>query len=235
MPRSATAAVALLAAGTVQIALAHHHAVPLDYIGLVLASGASWFGVPGPGEPVLLAAGVLAAKHQLDLATVLIVAWLAASAGGIAGWLVGLKAGRAVVTAPGPLRALRQRTVEHGEEIFERHPITAILVTPAFVAGIHGVRSRVFLAINISSAAVWASGIGVAGYLVGPSVLDIFSDVGPALSVVIIIVVIGLVGLQVIRHRARVREAELQHEAESQLEAELRHEKDDSGDDGAEG
>lgn len=217
MPRSATAAVALLAPGAVQLALAavHHHGAPLDYVGLALASAASWFGVPGPGEPLLLAAGILAAKHHLDLATVLIVAWLAATIGGIGGWLVGLKAGRAVVTGPGPLRSLRRRTVEHGEEIFEHHPITAILVTPSLVAGIHRVPSRIFLPINAASAAVWASGIGVAGYLVGPSVLDIFSDVGPALSALIIVVVIALVGLQVIRHRARVREAESQHEGGS--------------------
>lgn len=210
VPRSATAAVVLLASAVPQLAFAavHHHAAPLDYVGLALGSAASWFGVPGPGEPLLLAAGVLAAKHQLDLATVLIVAWLAATAGGIGGWLAGLKAGRAVVTAPGPLRALRIRTVEHGEEIFDRHPITAILVTPAFVAGIHGVRSRVYVPINVASAAVWASGIGVAGYLVGPSVLDIFADVGPVLSVVIIVVVIALVGLQVIRHRARARKGD---------------------------
>ncbi len=51
--------------------------------------------MPGPGEPVLIAAGVLASKHKLDLATVLVVAWVAATAGGILGWAVGLKAGRA--------------------------------------------------------------------------------------------------------------------------------------------
>ena len=53
--------------------------------------------MPGPGEPVLIAAGVLAARHKLDIASVVFVAWVgghrraASSAGSI-----GLKAGRAV-------------------------------------------------------------------------------------------------------------------------------------------
>ena len=58
---------------------------PADYLGLAAASAASWVGVPGPGEPVLIAAGVFAAKHRLDLGTVLVVAWAGSDAGGIAG------------------------------------------------------------------------------------------------------------------------------------------------------
>src|ERR1700759_2824243 len=46
----------------------------VDCYGLALAAAASWAAIPGPGEPVLIAAGVLAAKHKLDLTTVLLVA-----------------------------------------------------------------------------------------------------------------------------------------------------------------
>ena len=41
---------------------------------------------------MLIGAGVLAARGRLDLTTVLVVAWVAATAGGIIGWLGGLKA-----------------------------------------------------------------------------------------------------------------------------------------------
>ena len=40
-------------------------------------------------EPVLIAAGVLAARGRLDIASVLLVAWRGATAGGIIGWLIG--------------------------------------------------------------------------------------------------------------------------------------------------
>lgn len=189
----------------IHIQLHHHfHGPPIDYVGLAAACAASWVGLPGPGEPLLLAAGILAAKHQLDLATVVVVAWVAATGGGIAGWAIGWKAGRAVFTAPGPLLWLRLRTVKRGEEIFARHPVIAILLTPSFVAGVNRVRSRVYQPINAISAAVWAVGIGVGGYLVGPPVLDVFQDLGTVFSVIVGTVIVAIVGLELARrHRAR--------------------------------
>lgn len=181
------------------------HGPPFDYVGLAAAAAVSWVGLPGPGEPVLLAAGVLAARHQLDLVSVLVVAWLAATAGGIAGWLIGLKAGRALATAPGPLRAARIRTVARGEQIFQRRPVAAILLTPAFVAGIHRVPGRTYHPINALSAAVWTLVIGVGGYVLGPVVLDVFDDVGTVVTVLVIGVAATVLTTEVTRRRRRSR------------------------------
>jgi membrane protein DedA with SNARE-associated domain len=202
--RSGTAIIALLVPALLHLHIhlhLHHrfHGPPFDYAGLALAAFASWVGLPGPGEPLLLAAAVLAAKHQLDLATVLGVAFLAAVAGGIVGWAIGLKAGRALATAPGPVRSMRIRIVERGEEIFERHPVIAILMTPAFVAGIHRVRPWVYQAINLASAAVWTLVIGVGGYYLGPPVLDAVGDLGTGVSIVVGLVVVGVIGIEVVR------------------------------------
>lgn len=206
--RSATVGMALLGPALlhvhIHVHIHHHfHGSPFDYLGLAAASVASWIGLPGPGEPVLLAAGILAAKHKLDLATVVVVAWVSATGGGIAGWAIGLKAGRALFTAPGPLQWLRIKTVQRGEEIFDRHPVMAILITPSFVAGIHRVPSRVYQPVNVISALVWAAGIGVGGYLVGPPVLDVFSDAGTLFSVIIAVVVAAIVGLELRRRHRR--------------------------------
>ena len=208
--RSATVGMALLGPALlhvhIHVHIHHHfHGSPFDYLGLAAASAASWIGLPGPGEPVLLAAGILAAKHKLDLATVVVVAWVSGTGGGIAGWAIGLKAGRALFTAPGPLQWLRIKTVQRGEEIFDRHPVMAILITPSFVAGIHRVPSRVYQPVNVISALVWAAGIGVGGYLVGPPVLDVFSDAGTLFSVIIAVVVAAIVGLELRRRHRRSR------------------------------
>jgi membrane protein DedA with SNARE-associated domain len=208
--RSGTAIIALLVPALLHLHIhlhLHHrfHGPPFDYAGLALAAFASWVGLPGPGEPLLLAAAVLAAKHQLDLATVLGVAFLAAVAGGIVGWAIGLHAGRALATAPGPLRSMRMRIVERGEEIFERHPVIAILMTPAFVAGIHRVRPWVYQAINLASAALWTLVIGVGGYYIGPPVLDAVGDLGTGVSIVVGLVVIGVIGIEVVRRFRRSR------------------------------
>ncbi len=188
------------------LSLRHHFKGPgVDYAGIAVASGLSWVGLPGPGEPVLVAAGILAAQHKLDLATVVGVAFVAATAGGIVGWAIGLKAGRALVTGRGPLRRLRVRLVERGEVVFARYPVTAILMTPAFVAGINGVRSRVYQPVNVISAAVWAGGLGVGGYFVGPPVLDLFEDAGTAATSVVLGLIVIAVGLEVWRRRRRSR------------------------------
>jgi membrane protein DedA with SNARE-associated domain len=197
-----------LAPALLHIHLHRHIPGPaLGYLGVALAALISWIGLPGPGEPVLIAAGVLAAKHKLDLASVLVVAWLAATAGGVIGWAVGLKAGRALVIAPGPLRTARIRAVERGEEIFARYPVTAILVTPAFVAGINSVKSRVYQPINAISAAAWTLGLGIGAYVIGPPVLEWFDDIGTAATVGVIGVVTALVSLEVWRRYRKTRRA----------------------------
>ena len=92
---------------------------------------------------------------------------MAATAGGDAGRLAasGGWPGARLLTAPGPLLRLRLRTVERGEEVFERHPVIAILLTPTPIAGIHRVRAAVFLPSTRLGAVLWAVGIGLGALL----------------------------------------------------------------------
>jgi membrane protein DedA with SNARE-associated domain len=168
------------------------HGASFDYGGLALGATASWIIGIGPGEPLLIAAAVVAAKHKLDLTEVLLVAWLGATAGGVIGWLIGLKAGRAVIEAPGPFRMARLRTLARGERIFERATVTAVIVTPAWLAGVHRVRWPIYLFANAASAAIWALGIGLGAYLIGPPVADMFGDAGTVgLAILGAVVVVG--------------------------------------------
>ncbi|HZE03998.1 MAG TPA: hypothetical protein VE127_02170 [Solirubrobacteraceae bacterium] len=197
MRRFATAMLALVVPALVHLHLHLQRPQSFDYAGLAAAAFASWVGLPGPGEPLLLAAAVLAARNKLDLADVLLVAFLAAVAGGVAGWAIGLKAGRAVLTGRGPFRKLRIRVVERGEAIFDRHPVIAILMTPAFVAGVHRVDAGVYQAVNVASAAAWTLVLGVGGYFVGPPVLDAVGDLGTGMSIVVAAVVAAIIVLEV--------------------------------------
>jgi membrane protein DedA with SNARE-associated domain len=188
-------------------AVRRHGGTPADYLGLAAASAASWVGVPGPGESVLIAAGVLAAKHRLDLATVIVVAWAAATLGGIAGWLIGRHGGRTVMTVRGPLHHFRLGAVKRGDEVFTRYPVVAILLTPSWVAGMHRGHPWIYQAINAVSAAAWALGIGLAAYFVGPSVIDFVDDVG-VFTTVGLVVLIAVVVVIELRRRRRRRERE---------------------------
>jgi membrane protein DedA with SNARE-associated domain len=191
----------------VHLHLFHHVQGPaFDYVGVGLAAFASWVGLPGPGEALLLAAAVYAAKHKLDISPVVVVAFVGATVGGIVGWLVGLKAGRAILTAPGPLHSIRMDTVEKGEQAFKRFEPLAIYLTPSWVAGINRARPGIYNLINLLGAALWAVAIGVGGYYIGPPVVELVDDFGTFGLILVIAVVVGAVVTAAIRrHRGAVR------------------------------
>jgi membrane protein DedA with SNARE-associated domain len=203
----------LIAAFHVHLHLFHHVKGPaFDYVGVALGAFASWVGLPGPGESLLLAAAVFAAKHKLDITPVIVVAWLGATAGGIVGWLFGLIAGRSVLTAPGPLRSIRLDAVARGERAFKRLQAVAILLTPSWVAGIYRAGPGIYNLVNAASAAAWAAALGIGGYFIGPPVLEFIDDFGTAgVVVAIALVVIAVSGTLVRRWRsATQREARRQ-------------------------
>ncbi len=185
----------------------HHHHIhtSVGYFGVAAAAALSWIGLPGPGEATLITAGLLAASHKADIGSVLAAAFAGATLGGIAGWLVGLKGGRALVTARGPLRSLRFRTLSTGERFFERFGVIAVFFTPSWVAGIAHMGWTRFLPANALSAAVWALLVGGGAYVVGPTIEDLVSDLALggllALGTLVAVAVAG----ELLRRRRRVR------------------------------
>jgi membrane protein DedA with SNARE-associated domain len=190
-------------------AILHHiPAANIDYLALALGAFASWAGLPGPGEPLLIAAGIVAAQHKIDITPVLIWAFVGATLGGIAGWLFGRIAGRSVMTARGPLYRLRLKAVERGEEVFQRLTVIAILLAPSWVAGIHRSGTVIYNVTNVVSAAVWAVGIGLGAYYFGPPILDVLQDVGTVTAIGLIVLVLVGIGLEVNRRRRRRAQAQ---------------------------
>jgi membrane protein DedA with SNARE-associated domain len=182
----------------------HHVKSPsVEYRSLAVASGASWFGLPGPAEALLVAAGVRAGNHQLDLVRVVVLAWLGAASGGIAGWLLGLAVGRRLVVAPGPLLGLRRRMLTHGDRIFERHPVLAILWAPAPMAGIHRVGPARFLTVTLAGTAVWSASIGVGAYIAGPGIVHAVHAGGAIAVSGLILLLVGGIVVETVRRRRR--------------------------------
>jgi membrane protein DedA with SNARE-associated domain len=152
----------------------------VDYVGVFLASVASWAALPGPGEAALIAAGISAGHGHLDLASVLAIAWAGATTGGAIGWLVGIKGGRELLTAPGPLLQLRLGLIARGDRFYERYGAVAVLFTPSWIAGVHRMGWSRFLAANALSALAWALSVGLGAYLLGPSITEVVGDAGLA-------------------------------------------------------
>jgi membrane protein DedA with SNARE-associated domain len=186
------------------LAVIHPHGRGVDYLGVFLASLVSWAALPGPGEAALIAAGISSAHHHLDLTSVVAVAWAGASAGGTAGWIVGVRGGRGLVTAHGPLRQVRLAVIARGDRFFERYGPVAVLFTPSWIAGIHDMRWSRFLPFNAISALTWALSIGLGAYLVGPSITDIAADAGlagGALVLALLALALGLVARRRLQRR----------------------------------
>jgi membrane-associated protein len=193
----------VLAPLVLAVQLAHHHGSVLDYAGIALAAFISWIGVSGPGEAVLIGAGLLAARGRLDLASVLAAAWLGATLGGTGGWLIGRHGGRPVVLAGRRLHAPRRRALEHGRRFFDRYGVLAVYFAPSWVAGLNAMPPGRFVPANAVSALVWALFIGLGAYVLGPSIRDIAVDVGLYGSLAI--VVLALVGVVVLGRRRLAR------------------------------
>ena len=181
----------------------HTHGPGIDYVGVLIASLASWVGLPGPGEAALVAAGISAGHHRLDISALIAVAWVGATVGGMLGWFVGLRAGRGVLTSRGPLHHLRLSVIARGERFYDRFGLIAVLFTPSWIAGIHNMRLSRYAPANAISALLWALGWGLAAYYVGPSITDVIADAGSAGWLLLIAVVASVVAVALIRRRRR--------------------------------
>ena len=98
--------------------------------------------------------------------------------GGVAGWLIGMKAGRAVLPRRGPLDRMRTKALARGDEVFGRFAVIAIVLTPSWIAGIHHVRAAVYLTTNAAQRVLWAAGIGLGAFFVGSRHRGLRDDLG---------------------------------------------------------
>ena len=160
----------------------------------------SWAGIPVAGQAALIAAGVLAGDGELSISVVLVVGMAASALGGVAAYLVGLHGGRAAITAPGPLRHLRMRALDKGEELFARYGAAAVLFGPMWLAGIHRMPWRSFLVWNAVAAVGWTIAAGLGGYLIGPAITDVLKNAGIAAGAAAAAAVVVLV---LVRRRRR--------------------------------
>ena len=183
----------------------HHrvHGPRIDYVGIGVAAAVSWLGVSGPGEVVLVTAAVAAARGRLDISSVIGIAWVGATLGGMGGWLIGRHGGRRVILAGRWLRPARERALDRGNRFFERYGWVAVYFAPSWAAGINAMSASRFLPANAVCALAWSLLIGLGGYLLGPSIGDISQDIGIAGSVAlgVLIVAAALAGRRGIRSR----------------------------------
>ena len=183
-----------------------------EYIIMFVFVTIMGFGLPGPGEASLIAAGTLAGEGRLNIWIVLALGMIAWMLGSVAGYAFGVHGGRRLLDHPGRLEKSRRKLLAKGDRAFGRYTFLASVTMPAFVSGIFRVRFLIF----ISGALV--AGVGFIGmyvglsYFLGAEIAMHIGNVGTkAVIGVIVVVVIGLViraGVAKWRATRRARQAQ---------------------------
>src|SRR6266571_1586701 len=163
-----------------------HLAPVLDHYGDLAVGGLIMledFGVPAPGETVLIAAAVYAGSGRLNIVGIGLLAVLAAIVGDNIGYAIGYFGGRALVLRFGKYVLLTGERLEKAESFFARHG-GKIVVAARFIEGLrqaNGIIAGIaempwprFLAFNALGATLWVGVWASVGYLAGNHITVIY-------------------------------------------------------------
>ena len=162
---------------------------PHDHIGywaVLLFVMIEDFGVPVPGETILIAASAYAGAGRLNVIMVGVIGFVAAVIGDNIGFAIGHYGGRALALHWGRYVRLTEERLDKAESFFNRHGAWIITIARfievlrqanGIVAGTTGMRWRRFLAFNALGAALWAGTWVSLGYLAGKHLDAIYHDI----------------------------------------------------------
>jgi membrane protein DedA with SNARE-associated domain len=175
-------------------------------------------GVPLPGETALIAAGVLAARGDMDIVEVIVVAAAAAIIGDNVGYWVGRLGGRRLLERWEPLERHASRVLPWSERFFKRHGAKTIFfgrffavlrVTAAWLAGISRMHWWRFFLWNAAGGICWAVLVGLVSYYLGRAAAEAINRYGLIAGVAIVaLLVLGALVFRFIRRRMLEAEPE---------------------------
>ncbi len=179
---------------------------------VVFAEDALFVGFVIPGETLAIIGGVTASLGHTSLAWVLVVVILAAVIGDSVGYEIGRLFGPRVMGLK--ILERRRERLDSAQEFLRRRGGSAVFlgrwtaffraVMPA-LAGLSGMRYRVFLPWNAIGGIAWGATAVTAGYLAGESYHRVEKWLGRgAAAIVGLIVVVAIVVWAVRRHRGPV-------------------------------
>lgn len=171
--------------------------IAVEYVVLFLLVAVSGFGLPGPGDAIMIAAGTLAGEGRLSLWIVLGTTMAAWMGGSVVGFRVGQRRGRSLLDRPGRFEQRRRRLLVKGDEAFSRRTFTASVVLPAFVSGIFRVPFPLFLfGALVAGSALIGMYVGIT-YFLGPEVAERIGTAGTRAVLDIAVVVAAGLGIKV--------------------------------------
>jgi membrane protein DedA with SNARE-associated domain len=142
------------------------------------------FGVPVPGETILILGAVYAGTGRLEIWLVGLLAFVAAVVGDNIGFAIGHFGGHPLVERYGRYVLLTPERVEKATNFFERRGARIIVIARfieglrqanGIIAGISGMHWARFLAYNALGAALWVAVWTCVGYFAGDHLTPIYN------------------------------------------------------------
>ena len=171
-----------------------------------------------PGDSLLFTAGLLctgSGQHgvKLSLLPLLVAAVVGALTGSQCGYLIGRRAGGALLARSRSARL--QEGAKRAEELLERYGHAKAIVLARFVpvvrtvlnpmAGALRVPARTFTLWQVVGGLGWSIGLTLAGYALGSSVPNVDKYLLPIIAVIVVVSLIPL-GLELLRSRRAAKE-----------------------------
>ena len=171
------------------------------------------FGIPVPGETILIAAAIFAGAGRLNVVLVGLVGFVAAIIGDNIGFAIGHFGGRALALRWGRYVFLTEERLTKAEYFFDHNGARIIVVARfieglrqanGIIAGISGMHWRRFLVFNALGAALWVGTWVSLGYLAGNHISTIYHYITQYSLYALIALAVLLLAL-IIRHVMRRR------------------------------
>jgi membrane protein DedA with SNARE-associated domain len=194
------------------------------------------FGIPVPGETILIGGAIYAGAGRLNIVAVGVVGFIAAIIGDNIGFAIGHFGGRALALRWGKYVFLTEERLNRAEDFFDRRG--AIVITFArfveglrqangIIAGITGMHWRRFLAFNALGAALWVGTWVSLGDLAGNHINTIYhyiTQYSYYLLIALAVLLVTYIPRRLLRRRllrkvAPARPADETHESGSTSEA----------------
>jgi len=176
------------------------------------------FGVPVPGETVLIIAAVYAGTGRLNIWLVALIGFLAAILGDNVGFGIGHFGGRPLAERYGKYIFLTPERLDKTASFFDRHGGKVIVIARfveglrqanGIIAGITGMHWTKFLPFNMLGAALWV-GVWVSiGYFSGSNIDSIYRTATmyeAVFGAVVAVLIIAWIAWRVWRHQKRKRD-----------------------------
>jgi len=169
------------------------------------------FGVPSPGETVLIAASIYAGAGRLNIVAVGVIGFAAAVLGDNVGYVIGRFGGRTLVLRFGRYVLLTEERLARAESFFTRHGgkivtvarfIEGLRQANGIIAGITRMPWPRFVAFNALGAALWVGTWTAVGYLAGTHIQAIYTQANRYALYLLAAAALAIAAL-IIRHRLR--------------------------------